>query len=323
MKRAIFYLSILLLVQFGLVFALHREDQNTLIGKSPGKLLNFAVEQVDEMDFRGAGDTHLTLKKTADGWIIPDHFAATADAGKVGELMSTLGGLTRPWPVARTAETGKRFKVDDQGFERKLDFRSQGKILGTLLLGSSPGFRKVHVRLSGEKQIYDIPFSTFQASLKPEDWIDQNQLQVKADTVSAVELPDCQLTRQNGKLQVESLPETEQTNVGQAQALLETLANVRILDIAGEVGRQPSHPPELQIKLGLNNGTSRDYTWFKGGQDGDALLQVSGSPSLFKVSSSLLDGLKAFNRAELVQPRAVATPAGLENGKPAGAEKQG
>jgi len=322
MKRPIIYLSLLLLVQFGLVFALNSSDQGPADAKNHQKLLQIETAQIDGVELSGDNQTTLTLKKDAGGWILPEHFAAQADADKVENLLDTLTGLTRPWPVATTAESGKRFKVDAQEFERKLVFQSQGKPLATLLLGSSPGFRKVHARIEGEEPIYDIPFSTFQASLKAEDWIDRQQLQIKADEITAIELPDCRLARHDGKIELESLAESEQTNGEEALKLLKQLANLQIRDIYGKVGQVQPHPVELRVKLTLKDGSSRDYGFAKGDKPEYGLLQSADSPYLFEVNSGLIKDLQEFNRGKLAQTKAAPAPTGPDTGKSAEQQKQ-
>jgi len=322
MKRPIVFLALLLVAQLGLALAMHSGDGGADSAKSGEKLLKLDTAQIDGIELAGGGQETLTLKKDADGWMLPEHFAAAADAGKVDKLLSTLSGLTRPWPAARTADAGMRFKVDETNFERKLVFRGKDKTLATLLLGSSPGFRKVHARIAGEEPIYDIPFSTFQASLKAQDWIDQRQLRIKAEEISAIDLPDCRLTRRDGKLQLEQLSENETTNGEQAQRLLERLAGLNIRDIFGKADQPLPNPVELRVKLTRKDGSSRDYAFAKGDKAGYELLQVAGSPVVFKVNAGLIKELEAFDRAQLAQAKPAEGPAGQEVGKtPAGQQQ--
>jgi len=323
MKRPIVYLTLLLLVQLGLFFALYPGNQNSAEAKNREKLLNFKTAQIDGIELSGDNTTTLTLKKDSGGWRLPEHFAAKADTAKVEELLDTLCGISRPWPVAKTAEAGKRFKVDKQKFERKLVFRSQGKTLATLLLGSSPGFRKVHARIAGEQPIYDIPFSTFQASLKAEDWIDKQQLQVKADEISAIELPDCRLSRHNGKIELDQLADSERTNEDQAQKLLKRLADLQIRNVYGKADQTLPNPVELRVKLSLKDGSSREYGFARGDKSDYELLQVADSPYLFEVNSGFIKELQKFNRGQLAQAKPDSPPAEPENGKTSAGQHPG
>jgi len=305
MKRPIVLLSLLLVAQVGLALALHLADRRGEAADASRKLLELTADQVDTVELSGTDDGRVTLKKTPQGWVVPERFNVAADKGKVEELLSVLTRIERPWPVAETAEARTRFKVDDGDFERRLVFRSRDKVLATLLLGSSPGFRKVHARLAGEKAVYDIPFSTYQASCKPQDWIDHGLLVLPEEDVTAVTLPDCRLVQQDGKWRLEGDESGPALNAGPVRKLLERISGLRIRDISGRADQPLSQPVELRIVLTLKDGTTRTYLFAKEDKAGYGLLQVSGFGDLFQVSGALVQELKGFDRAHLTQPGAV------------------
>jgi hypothetical protein len=319
MKRPIALLSLLLVVQVGLALALHLADRRGEAADASRKLLEFTTDQVDTVELSGSDSSRVTLKKTPQGWVVSERFNVAADQGKVEELLSVLTRIERPWPVAETAEAHKRFKVDDAGFERRLVFRSRDKALATLLLGSSPGFRKVHARLAGEKAVYDIPFSTYQASCKPQDWIDHGLLVLPAEDVTGVTLPDCRLVQQEGKWRLEGDDSGAALDAGQVRKLLERISGLRIRDISGRADQPLSQPVELRIGLTLKDGTTRTYLFAKEDKAGYDRLQVSGFADLFQVSGGLVEELRGFDRAHLTRTGAAASPTS-GTGKPAPAE---
>ncbi len=300
MKRAIVLLSLMLAAQIALALGLQLAGDEPGTFEGGGKLLAFTPEQIDQLQIDG-GDGGLELRKADGQWTLPGHFDAAADAQKIDSLLSTLLAIERSWPVAKTDEAFKRFKVADDGFERRLRFKAGDRELATLLLGSSPGFRKVHARLSGEQQVFDIPFSTYQASIKAVDWVDKNVLQLKPEQISAIELPDCRLVRDNGQLQVANLTENKQTDKEQVRKLFERLAGLSVLDVYAKAGGPPPTPVELSIKLELQDGQSRQYDFAQGREASYALLQVSDPPYLYKVSPGLLKDMQETTRAKLVQ----------------------
>lgn len=302
MKRTIVLMSLVLLLQLGLAAGLYLAEGGSDTGMDGGKavqLLPITVDRVDSLQIVGDGQD-LQLTRTDGHWQLPGHFDAPADGGKVDSLLATLTAIQRPWPVAETGDAAKRFKVDDDTFERKLEFKAGDKVLATLLIGSSPGYRKVHARLAGEKQVYDIPFSSYQASLKPADWVDKQQLQLKPDQVSAVDLPDASLVRQDGKLQLTGLKDGEQTAVDPARHLLSRLAGLTIEDVVGQASADLPKPV-LKLTVELKDGQKLDYAFAKGDKPGQALLQVSGHPYRYQIVSSLLDQLQKTTRTQLVQ----------------------
>lgn len=301
MLRRLIFLSLLLLVQLGLALGLGLSSQRLEAFNATEKLLTFSADAPDRLIFSDADKTEITLQKQGSSWTLPARFGARADEQKVAKLLQTLLDLRRPWPVAENGVTDSRFKVADDNFERRLSFMQGDKTLSTLLVGSSPGFRKVYLRVSGEKTVYALPFSSYQASLKPEDWIDKRQLQVNVDQISSIELPFGRLTRQGGGFQLNGLNENEQTDDQKANALVGKLANLTILDIVGKPEQTLARPVELSFSLTLQGGKIRSYQLLKGDQEGELLLQQSDQPYLYKVSPALQDELLSYTRKSLIK----------------------
>ncbi len=306
MKRAILIASLVLVLQLGLALGLWLKSDNPGAYHG-GKLLAVTADQVDGLQIDGGDQGTIDLHKSGGHWRLPDHFDAVVDDHKVDGLLSTLLAIERSWPVARTEASFQRFKVADAGFDRRLQFKSGDKVLATLLLGSSPGFRKVHARLAGEKQVYDIPFSSYQASLKPGDWVDKQQLQLKPEQIVAVDLPAGKLTLKDGQPQLANLAAGEETNSEHARQLIDRLAQITIQDVDAGADQPLPAPASLSLSLELKDGTSRRYDFAKGKKDGSALLKVSSVPYLFRIGGSFLNDLQQTTRSTLVKPRAVTS----------------
>lgn len=308
MKRIIQLLSVVLVMQLALVLGLWLIGNDSDSSAEDGRLLALAKDQIDRLRIDGGAQGKIELRKVDGKWLLPEHFGAPADARKVDGVLTALLDLRRSWPVAETKDAGKRFKVDDGDFERRLSFRSGDQELAALLLGTSPGFRKVHARLAGEEQIFDIPFGVHQASVKAADWVDGNPLRVAADQIAAVALPDCRLLRDNGRLRLADLADDEQTNEEAARQLFDRLAGLTITDVYAKAGQPLPKPVALSIKLELKNGKSRQYDFAEGDEASHALLQVTDAPHLYQVGATLLKDLRETTRAKLAQPKETAGP---------------
>jgi len=308
MKRAILFLSLALVLQLALALGLQLVDSGEKAAANRGKLFTFGTDQIDSVDIDGGGEEAVLLHKVGGKWSLPEYFNAPVDKGKIDELLTTLFGTERSWPVAKTDEAIKRFKVADKDFERRLSFKAGDRELAVLFLGTSPGFRKVHARLAGEKEVFDIPFSTYQASLKNADWVDKQQLWLKSESVSAIELPDCRLRKNDGKWALSDLAENEGTDPGKARQLLRQLTQLNIQDIYAKADKPLTDPVDLSIRLELTGGESRRYDFVKKDDQGHALLKVSGEPFLFKIGTSVMKELQETTRSKLVKPREAAAP---------------
>jgi hypothetical protein len=303
MRKKIVYLTLLLLVQLGLALVLQLNSNQLKAFDATEKLLKLDQQVPDRLVFEGADNAQLVLAKKGDHWTLPDHFSARADGQKVEDLIKSLGELRRPWPVAEKGTADSRFKVADDNFERRLTLKQGDKELARLLLGSSPGFRKVHARVAGEHKVYDIPFSAYQASLKPEDWVDKQQLQLKPEQIKEIGLADCRLVRQDSRLLVTDLTEGEKTVEKKAAELVDKLARLTILDQLPHPDQSLAAGEGPRIELSLSDGSQRSYQIT--GEKGDELeVSGTGEPQLFKVNPNLKAELAAFNRQLLVEPGA-------------------
>ena len=302
MKRTLVILTVVLLVQLGLGVAFFVAGQQPTTVKGEVTLLTFSPDQVDELAVVGPQGEQVTLKKTTAGWVLPEHFSAAADSAKVEALLQELCGLKRPWPVAQTAASDKRFKVSAEDFDRKLVFSADGKQLAELLIGSSPGFRKVHARLASEEQVYDIPFSAYQAGLKASEWLNRDVLQLPKENISGLELPGLKLTRKDGTWQLDPPLEKGKIDPQQVDQLVDLLANLKITDVAGKADPSRLDQATLQLSLQLDGGKDRHYAFFTPGDDkaAAALLQVDGFDRQFQVDKDLIGKLKAFDRQHLM-----------------------
>ena len=309
MRTKLLLLSLLLLLQVALAFALGVNRSSLQAFNAQLPLLKMKQTTPDRLVFEGSAKQQLVLQKQTGDWNLPDHFGARADQAKIDQLLQSLIGLKRPWPVAESADAASRFKVAADDFERRLTFLQGDKQLDRLLLGTSPGFRKVHARVAGETTIYDIPFSTYQVSLKPEDWVDKTLLQLQPEQISAIDLADCKLVKQAGRLEVADLGAGEQTDAKQVAELLDKLAHLTILDVSAKSEQLSDEPAALSFTLHLSDGSQRSYRFISTAEGADQQLLVTDQPTLFKVSSGLQGELAAYTRKMLVQPRPAETTA--------------
>ena len=273
MKRAILFLSLAIVLQLALALGLRLADNSGKAAAKGGRLLAVSPDQIDTVQIEGNDGNAVLMHKIDGKWKLPEHFDAPADKSKINDFVTTLVGIERSWPVAESGDAIKRFKVADQDFERRLHLKAGNRELAVLLLGTSPGFRKVHARLAGEKQVFDIPFSTYQASLKTGDWVDKQQLWIDSDTINAIELPDGLLSRADDKWTLANLAANEETDQGKARQLIQKLARLNIQDVYAKADDPLPGPVELSIRLSLNDGTTRRCDFVKKEDQGHALVK--------------------------------------------------
>jgi len=310
MTRRIQILSAVLVLQIGLAAALAFAGRSSGAFRSDEKLLGLDLASLDEIVIQDQGDPALVLRRRGTTWILPDHFGFPASASKVDRLAGTLFGIRKSWPVGTTEVAAKRFEVTDEDFERKITFRKGQADAGTLLIGTSPAFKKVHARLAGEAPIYDIDFSAYEASVKPQDWEDKDLLAVDPDEVERVEMDGIHLIRDGDALTVSDLGQAQETDPSGVSALLSKLSRPAFLDVLGTEDKPEyrQDKPVLTYTLEMKSGEAVDYTYSQPEDGDDFILKTSSRPEYFEASKYAVQGLQEFTRDKLVREKKEPAP---------------
>jgi len=297
MKKAIALLSILLLGQVGLslyIYAPHGPSE----GSNPN-LLAFKSDQVDTILIEDDQKHQVTLSHQGDHWSVTNADNFPADETAVANLLSRLGKLKAGWPVATTAEAADHFKVSDQTFVRRLSLNHGDQTLTRLYLGGSPGIRKIYARADGHTDIHSVLFNAFDANAKVDDWIDKHPFKVPEPKISAVHLPGLKLERNDKGLALDDLKDGEESNGDETAALVEYLADIPIVGLAGKDDKTDKDGG-LEFSLTIQGEGKRDYRFLKMSQGVDYLADVTGRNRRFIVSASTVDHIKSFSRDKLV-----------------------
>lgn len=303
MKKWITILSALLVLQIVLAVGLllGREDYRAFDPEE--KLLSFDAGALDGIQIDGEGDQRLVLEKQDGLWQLPELSDFPADQASVAGLLERVAALEKGWPVATTTGAARRFKVAEAAFERRLTLSQGGETRATLFVGTSPGFRKVHVRVPDQDDIHAVEFSAFEAGVKPEDWIDKAALAHKADDILRAELPGFTLQRQDGRLTVAGLGEAQETVEDEAKRLLDGISGLRIRAVLGTEDKPAyrQEQPALRYTLGLESGEAQTYVFSKP-EDGDHyVLKASHRDEFFSVDAWTVDRIEEVTREKLVR----------------------
>jgi hypothetical protein len=324
MTKWITMLAGVLVVQIAVAVSVNIGQNDYRAFEPEGKLLPFDMQAVDSIRIDGGDDTHVVLSKQDDQWRVPALNDFPADQGSVTRLIDRLATLDKGWPVATTKGAAKRFKVAETSFERKLTLLQDEKPQATLYLGTSPAFRKVHVRLPDETDIRAVAFNTYEVGVKPEDWIDKGILTHKADDIQRVELSGFTLQRQDDHLEVVGLAEDEATVTDEAKRLLERIAGLTIRAVLGtaDTSHDGQNEADLRYTLALKSGATQDYTFSKPTDTDHYVLKVSHRDESFQVDTWLVDSIKEVTRDKLVRKKAKAPDAPAETPKEASQSTQ-
>jgi len=227
-------------------------------------LLSFEKQAVDGLRVDDGTDS-VVLKKQAGQWRLPKSDDFPVKLSSVERLLNTLAVLERGWPVAKTRGAARRFKVDEEQFERKLVLLSGDETQATLYIGSSPGFRKVYVRPGQGNDVFAVEFDLWTAAATTDGWIDKDILTLDESDVERVEIAGVTLQRQDDKWRVAGLAEKEQTKGEQSRSLLAKLTGLRIQSLLGTEAKPGyrQNEPALELKVTRRGGEVLSYRFSK------------------------------------------------------------
>lgn len=222
------WLFILLVIQILLavgIYAYHQHRQPQVEAKA---LLTFNKADVDRVVIRDSS-SNVTLKKSGSDWLLPDLQQLPLDVQKLEDLLAKLQGTKLTWPVATTASSHERFEVAESKFQRRVEFYQDDKKLGELFLGSSPGFKKIHLRTAGEDAVYAVELAAFEFSTSNKDWLKKDLLAVV--NPQSIKGADYELQQQDNNWSFAG-DTSNKVNNAKVSELTNALANIQILDVA-------------------------------------------------------------------------------------------
>jgi hypothetical protein len=318
MRKWISILSGLLIVQLVLALTLNLAQENYQAFQPQEKLLSFEPDKVDGLRIEGEGES-LWLRKQAGRWRLPGHDDFPADQANVKDLLDQLGSLEKGWPLATSAGAAEHFKVAEDDYQRRLTLLSGDQPVATLYVGTSPGFRKVHVRPQGDDAVYSVAFNTWEASPKADDWIDKAMLKLDKDKIERIEMPGLVLQRKAGQLSLTDLTDGQTADTNAIDDRVEKLADLRIQSLLGSVAKPEykQDQPVLEIKLTRSDAGPLTYRFSKPDAANYYVLKRSDLAEYFKLPEYSVKPLLDTTREKLVKAKAAEAPVDMAEETPA------
>ncbi len=306
MHRIIYAAMLLFVVQIGLVVTMNMNDQSLDAFVANTNLLDFDADSVDLVIITDSKGQQLEIKKQQASWLLPSKFSAPADKKQVEDFLDVLADLKQGMAVATTKEAAARFKVADIDFQHRIVVKQGEKVVVDLYTGSSPGFRQLHVRVSGHDEVVTVELSDYEFEPVVSNWINKNLVQVSQEKISNVKMADFILKRHDDQLLIQGLHEDEDTVVEQVDILLKKISGLTIQTVVdpAEVAALFEEEPFLEFSLSYVDGNKEDFVFVK--QQGEEyILKTSEHDFFFKVENWMVDAIKKVTRKDLVRNKKI------------------
>ena len=228
MKDRLGLLGAVLVVQLLVVAALVIDDALGSAQSAPS-LLSFDPDGVVKFNVSTLEDS-VQLLKGEQGWHLDNDLPA--DDAKVGEVLDKLANVSAPWPVATSDDSAGRFEVTETNFQRRLILESAEATLADLMLGTSPGYRRVHVRADGEYEVYSVDFSNYEVPVDVDQWLDKTLLQASGPISRLALEASWQLANDDEGWLIDGNAADQEA----ASDLIDRFANLRVLGVGEATG---------------------------------------------------------------------------------------
>lgn len=289
MNRLVTTALLVLLIQCGIIAAVYWPQPGQTGQSSPVPLAPFDAKDIEEIQIGDEYDNETVLKKIGNRWLLPELENLPVNQTKIDTLLQRITRRDSSWPIAHSATARQRFQVADYHYQRRIKLLAKGEQLGTIYLGTSPGFRKVHARNSKHADIYSIDFNVFDAPGVSGQWLEPKLLQIRAPL--SITADSYSLRLENGNWLSGSGQAPDEREL---QALLSALRSLQVDGVAAkDLQRELSEAEAnlvLQVQSLAGEATLELFTV------GDAHFIYSSEYSLFfKLSAYDFDRLRGID----------------------------
>ena len=282
-------LLLVMVIQCGIVTIVFWPESSSQQQYAAQAFAPFPVSAIDELRIGDEFDNEAVLVRSGKQWLLPDLENLPANGAKVDALLRNLTSQPGNWPVADSPAARQRFQVADYYYQKRLSIYSGGNKLGTIFLGTSPGFRKTHARNDRQDAIYSIAFNTSEAPAINATWLDPRLLQVRAPLRIDTDLYN--LGFENGRWVSAT---GGQPDKAELEVLITALKNLQIEGIANEDLQRELSEAEADLVISIQS-LSGEVTLELVTRHGEHFIHSSEFPLFFALSAYDFDRLTGID----------------------------
>lgn len=294
-------LTVLLVLQVLLMIGVFAYQQNSRIQIDAQPLLGIITSDIDRIVIQDPSNK-VSLQKSGNTWQLPELLQLPVDTQKLDDLLQKLDGTKLTWPVTTTASSHERFEVAEAKFQRRIElFQGENK-KADIWLGTSPGFKKIHLRREGENQVYAVELTAFEFALEAKDWLQTDLLAVKDP--AAVKGADYQLQKTGNDwsfVGFDSADSTEKVNAAKATELANAFASLQVQEPV-------SVAPQSEVIQAIVKSADGEFEYDFIKADSNYFVKRNDRDVYFKLSQSEFERITAINKAVLIAAPETTAP---------------
>jgi len=286
-------LTILFIAQVLLILGVFAYQKNSRVQVDAQPLLAIKSADIDRMVIQDASNK-VTLQKTGSQWQLPELHQLPVDKQKLEEILQKLDGTKLTWPVTTTASSHERFEVTGTKFQRRIELFQGDAKKADLWLGSTPGFKKIHLRREGEDQVYTVELTAFEFATASNDWLQSDLLAVR--DANSIKAADYELQKTGDAwnfVGVNQSSSSEKVNASKAAELANSFSNLQVQEVVTQV------PQDETTKVSAKSAASEfHYEFTKAGSD--YFVKRSDRDLHFKLSQLEFERIANVNKLSLL-----------------------
>ena len=293
---------VVLLLQAALIAYLYRPGQD----KSPPSVALMAAvdaKAITSMSITDEDGRSVTLQKEGAGWTVgAEKFPA--DTESLERIFKKITSLKSARLVSRTKASHNRLKVGDAVFNRKVVLGTdKGDI--TFFMGTAPSSKSVHLRVSGQDEVYQVSgIAAWELQADAESWWRNDYVDFEPESIQAITIKNSKgafsiKTDASGKRWLAAPEASAELNQDKVSTLLNTVAKISASDYLPK-DFSIETKPVCTIEYQVDGKSVSLQIWPKSDQD-DHVAKLSITPfyvkirnySLKDVLTATIDGLRA------------------------------
>jgi hypothetical protein len=285
-------LTILLIVQVLLVLGLFAYQKNSRVQVAAQPLLAVGIADIDRIVIRDANNK-ATLQKTGEQWQLPELQQLPVDKQRLDDILQKLEGTKLTWPVTTTASSHERFEVTNSKFQRHIEVFQGDNKKAELWLGTSPGFKKIHLRRAGEDQVYAVELTSFEFATEAKDWLQKDLLAVK--DISMINANDYTLQKTTdswGFVPANQDESTDKVDPNKVTELVSGFNNLHIQEVVTQAPQGETTTVTVKSAAG-----EFQYDFIK--TESDYFVKRNDRDTYFKLSQYEFERVAARTKADL------------------------